>query len=227
MPRRLCIGQENNHYKGACTNEMPMLVTDNLSVCLSIPMALNTNAVVAIASALKGTQEEKEDSTGICVDRKHIVRHIKATFIPAKKNQLAKHVFKLPKAPSSDTKELSNTDTSLNDTLLHNEIVRAERRGIKPNINAEDGNEALSNATEEELRDVLSSSVDSLSVSEDDSPSSQTLSTLDSDSLSGSEPAKKKTRRTSVESSSPTQSNPVEGPSSESRHVYMQQWQDS
>jgi len=208
---------ENKNYYGACTNEMPMSVITDLAVCLSIPMLLNTDAGVAIAAKMKGTKQEIEDATGICVDRKHILRRLKASFVPAKPKQLATHYLHLPKAPSSDTKELSNTDISLNDTLVHNETVRAKRRGEHI---TESGKLALASG-EPAKKKARRTYVDSLSVSEEDSPSSQTLSTLDSDSLSGSEPAKKKALRTSVESSSPTQSNPVEDPSSERRRVFM------
>ena len=176
---------------------MPMSVSRYLAMCLSIPLLSNMNAGVAIASKLKGTQQEKEDFTGISVDGKTIVRMLKATFEPAKKDQLARYAYGVPKAPSSDMGELSNTEISLNDTLTRNELARARRRGIKPIINTEDGNEALSNAMEEEFCNILSSSVDSFT---------STLSTLDSDSLSGSEPAKKKA---------------TEDPSSKPRRVYM------
>lgn len=121
-------------------------------------MLLNTDAGVAIAAGMKGTQQEKEDFTGISVDREHIVRHLKASFEPAKKKQLARYKYTVPKAPSSDTEELSNIKISLNDILTHNKLVRARRRGINPIIITEDGNEELSNAMEEELRSVFSSS---------------------------------------------------------------------
>lgn len=164
-------------------------------------MLLNTNSTKAGIQNFKGTQEEKEDATGICVDRKHIIRELTASFVPTKKskNQLATYYLNVPKAPSSDIEELSNNEISLNDTLARNKLVRAKRRGINPFIITDDGNEALSNALEEVLGSELS----------------QALSTLDSDSLSGSEPDKKKTRRTSVESST------VEDLSSKPRRVFM------
>ena len=122
MPRSLCIGQENNHYEGACTNVMPMLVHPNLLGCLSLPILLNFDAGVSKAAALKGTKEEKEAYNGVSPDGKTIIREIKTTFDDS---NLPTYKFSVPKA---QTKLPDEIPSSLEGVMEYNDTARDQRR---------------------------------------------------------------------------------------------------
>ena len=122
MPRSLCIGQENNHYEGACTNVMPMLVHPNLLGCLSLPILLNADASVSKAGALKGTKEAKETYDGVSPDGKTIIREIKTTFDD---DNLPTYRFGVPKA---QTKLPDEIPSSLEGVMEYNDTARDQRR---------------------------------------------------------------------------------------------------
>ncbi len=98
---------ETKYFSGGCTNSVPMEVSNNLLVSVSIPILVNTDASCAASGRIED-EEVRDEFTGALFDGR-IVREIKPCRATGEEIELTSFQYRVPK---SDEKLLEISKSS-------------------------------------------------------------------------------------------------------------------